>query len=222
MQPQTSSPGPPFGGLYRTLSVSLVIPLIVIQVLIHRGVAPVIALAVATVFPLGEMIYEAVNAKRVGLIAIVSFTGIVVGFGLSFATGNAIFALLKDSLFTTVFGLLFLGSLLTPRPLIYRLNLDLAGTDPAARAGAEALWERPGAEGVFRLLTFVWGAGLVLEAAIRVAVALTLPIATATSLSPVIAVVTIGAILVWTVLYVRAVRRAAARRLAAAGDVAPS
>ena len=125
----TMPPAPRFKGLYRTLGVSLVIPLIVIQVLIGRGVSPVVALAVATVFPLGEMIYEAVHSKSVGIIAIVSFTGIVVGFGISFATGNAIFALLKDSVFTGVFGLLFLGSLLTPRPLIYRLNLDMAGAD---------------------------------------------------------------------------------------------
>jgi hypothetical protein len=199
-----------FGGLYRTLGVSLVIPLIVIQVLLHLGATPLIAIAAATVFPLGEMVYEAVTVKRIGLIAIVSLVGIVAGFGLSFATGNAIFALLKDSLLTAVFGLLFLGSLLTARPLIYRLNLDLAGTDTTARAAAEALWERPAARQAFRLITLVWGLGLVLEAAARVVAALTLPIATATSLSPMIAVVCIGGILVWTVRYARARRAAAA------------
>jgi hypothetical protein len=44
----------------------------------------------------------------------------------------------------------------------------------------------------------------------------TLPIASATSLSPIISVVCIGAILLWTVRYVRA-RRAAAARAEAAG-----
>ncbi len=100
-----------------------------------------------------------------------------------------------------------MGSLLTPRPLIYRLNLDLAGNNPAARAASEELWSRPGAPRVFRLITVVWGAGLIFEAAVRVVAALTLPIATATALSPIIAVVCIGGILVWTVLYVRYVRR---------------
>jgi hypothetical protein len=160
------------------------------------------------------MAYEAIHVKRIGLIAIVSLVGIVFGFGLSFATGNAIFALLKDSLLTGVFGLLFVGSLATSRPLIYRLNLDLAGTDPAARAASEALWERPAAQRAFRLITLVWGGGLLLEAAVRVVAAFTQPIATATSLSPIISVVTIGAILAWTVLYVRARRAAATRALA--------
>jgi hypothetical protein len=216
MQPAAKSPSAPrFSGLYRTLGVSLVLPLIAIQFLLHHGVAPVIALAVATVFPLGEMAYEALHTKRVGVIAIVSLAGIVVGFGLSFATGNAVFALLKDSLFTGVFGLIFLASLATPRPLIYRLNLDLAGADPAARAASEALWERPAARRAFRLITLVWGVGLLLEAAVRVAAAMTLPIATATAASPVISVVAIGSILAWTVLYARA------RRVAAAQTVAP-
>jgi hypothetical protein len=205
-----------FRGLYRQLGVSLVIPLIVIQVLLHRGVPPVIALAAATVFPLGEMVYEALHTKRVGVIALVSFVGIVAGFGLSFATGNAIFALLKDSLFTCVFGVLFLASLATPRPLIYRLNLDLAGTDPQARAASEALWEYPAARHVFRLITLVWGVGLLLEAGARVVAALTLPIGSATAVSPLIAVVAISGQLVWTVLYVRA-RRAAAARIAMPG-----
>jgi hypothetical protein len=213
MQPTKAPAAPRFSGLYRTLGMSLVLPLIAIQVLLHRGVSPVIALAVAAVFPLVEMVYEAVQTRRVGVIAIVSLAGIVVGFGLSFATGNAIFALLKDSVFTALFGVLFLGSLLTPRPLIYRLNRDMAGSDPAARAASEALWENPGARRVFRIMTLVWGVGLLLEASVRVVVAMTLPIATATALSPVIAIVVIGSILVWTVRYAKA-RRAAAARVA--------
>lgn len=204
-----------FNSLYRTLGVSLVLPLIAIQALLHRGVSPVIALAIAAIFPLGEMVYEATQTKRLGVIAIVSFIGIVVGFGLSFATGDAIFALLKDSLFTCVFGLLFLGSLATARPLIYRLNLDLAGADPVARAASEALWERPAARQAFRLMTLVWGMGLLFEAVARVVVAFTLPLASATAASPVIAVVVIGCLLAWTVLYARARRAAAARTLAA-------
>ena len=200
---------PRFAGLYRTLGLSLAVPLIVIQVALHSGVTPLYALAAAAVFPLAEMIYEAVTTRSVGVVSIVAFIGIVAGFGLSFATGNAIFALLKDSLLTTMFGLVFLLSLATPQPLIYRLNLDLAGADPAARAAAEALWEYPAARKAFRLITLVWGAGLILEALTRLAVALTLPLATATSLSPVIAAVFIGGILIWTVRYVKA-RRAAA------------
>ncbi len=200
-----------FNSLYRTLGLSLVFPLIAIQLMLHRGASPIVALGVAAVFPLVEMVYEIVQTKRVGVIAIVSLAGIIVGFGLSFATGNAIFALLKDSVFTAVFGLVFLGSLLTARPLIYRLSLDMAGADPQARAASEALWERPEARHSFRQITLVWGLGLLLEAGARVVAAIMLPIATATSVSPIISVVVIGAILLWTVRYAKARRAAAAR-----------
>ena len=130
MQSNAPVPAAPrFGGLYRTLGLSIAAPLIVIQLALHNGVAPLYALALATVFPLIEMAYEVVTTRHVGVIAVVSFIGIVVGFGLSFATGNAIFALLKDSVLTGTFGGVFLISLATPKPLIYRLNLDLAGAD---------------------------------------------------------------------------------------------
>ena len=218
MQGNASVPAPPrFGGLYRTLGLSVAAPLVVIQLALHNGVAPLYALAAATVFPLIEMAYEMVTARRIGVIAIVSLIGIVVGFGLSFATGNAIFALLKDSVLTATFGIVFLVSLATPKPLIYRLNLDLAGADPAARAASEALWEVPAARRAFRLITLVWGAGLLLEAATRVVVVFTLPLASATSASPIIAVVVVGGLLVWTVRYAKARRAAAAAARTAAG-----
>jgi len=202
--------------LYRNLGLSVVAPLIAIQLLLHAGSSPIVALSVAAVFPLIELAYEAVTTHRVGVIAIVAFIGIVVGFGLSFATGNPIFALLKDSVLTATFGAVFLATLATPKPLIYRLNLDLAGNDSAARAAAEKLWENPAAQRSFRLITLVWGLGLLAEAVTRVVAVFTLPIATATSASPIIAVVFIGGIFLWTTRYVKA-RRAAAARAAASG-----
>jgi hypothetical protein len=199
-----------FNSLYRSLGVSLVLPLIAIQVLLHRGFSPIVALAVAAIFPLAQMIYDALVTKRVGVISVVSLAGIVVGFGLSFATGNALFALLKDSVFTGVFGLIFLGSLFAKQPLTFRLNLDLAGSNAAARAAAETLWNIPAARASFRLMTAVWGIGLLFEAAARVVAALTLPLAVATGASPVIAIVVIGGLLAWTVFYARARQKAAA------------
>jgi intracellular septation protein A len=188
-------------GLIRMIGLSVVLPLLVIQWQLRIGASPLKAL---------EMIIEAVQAKRVGIIAIVSLVGVVAGLGLSYVTGNAAFALLKDSVFTGLFGIVFLGSLLTEKPLIYRLNIDLAGTSAAARAAAEALWERPSARQHLRLLTLVWGMGLIFEAVARLFAVATLPIATATALSPVIQFTVFGALALVTVLFVRVQRRRAA------------
>jgi F0F1-type ATP synthase membrane subunit c/vacuolar-type H+-ATPase subunit K len=197
------------GRIRRTLLLSIVLPLVAIQLLLHWGVSPVTALAIATIFPLIEMALEFAEMKRIGVIAMVALAGIVTGFGVAFITGNGIFAVLKDSAFTFVFGVIFLGSLLTKRPLIYTLNLDLAVTDAAARAEGIALWEKPAARRSFRLMTIVWGIGLMLDAIVRVIVTLSVPLATAAALSPVISLAAVGALIVWTMLYARA-RRAAA------------
>lgn len=202
-------PAPRFGGLYRQLGLTVVGPLAAVEVLLHRGVAPATAYAVAAVFPLVEIGWEAVGARRVGILPAISLLAIVAGLGLTFATGDARFAILKDSVFTLVFGLVFLGSLARPRPLIFRLNQDLAADD-AARAGFEAIWERPDGRRAFRLLTLVWGVGLVGEAVARVICVLVLPLGTAAALSPVLPLVAIGGLTVWTVRYSRARRRAAA------------
>jgi hypothetical protein len=194
------------GRIRRTLLLSIVLPLVAIQLLLHWGVSPVTALAIATIFPLIEMALEFAEMKRIGVIAMVALAGIVTGFGVAFITGNGIFAVLKDSAFTFVFGVIFLGSLLTKRPLIYT---DLAVTDAAARAEGIALWEKPAARRSFRLMTIVWGIGLMLDAIVRVIVTLSVPLATAAALSPVISLAAVGALIVWTMLYARA-RRAAA------------
>ncbi len=72
--------------------------------------------------------------RRIDLLSGASLAALVVGIALSFATGNAAFAIAEKSVFTGLFGIVFLASLLFPRPLIFQLGrqFDTAG-DPAAR-----------------------------------------------------------------------------------------
>jgi hypothetical protein len=196
--------------LIRIIGLSIVLPLIVIQWQLRSGASPLTAIAFAALFPVLEMIIEAVQSRHVGIIAIVSLVGILSGLGLGYVTGNAAFALLKDSVFTGLFGIVFLASLLTGKPLIYRLNLDLAGSNSAARAAAEALWEKPSARRHMRLLTVVWGIGLLLESVARLIAVATLPIVSATALSPVIQATAFGVLGLSTALFARAQRRRSA------------
>jgi hypothetical protein len=196
--------------IWRTLVFSIVLPLVTIQVLLHRGVAPTTTLALSTLFPLIEIALETLQNKRIGMIAVISLAGMAIGFGLTFLTGNPRFAVLKDSAFTFVIGSIFFGSLFTKYPMIYRFNNDFAGSDEAKRAANEALWQRPAVRAAFRLMTIVWGTGLLLEAVVRVAATLTLPLATATSVSPIIAAAALAGLALWNVLYVGALRRRSA------------
>lgn len=192
------------------LALDVVLPLIAVQAGLHAGLSPVVALSLAAVFPLADTLLGIVQTRSVSIIAAVSLGAILTGIGLAFATGNALFAILKDSLFTLVFSAFFLGSLAGKRPLIFRLNRQML--DVSGAAALDRAWgERPGVRRAFRLMTLVWGLGLLGEALLRVIASFTLPLATAAAASPWIALGCIGGLILWTVLYVRVLRGAAAR-----------
>ncbi len=58
-------------------------------------------------------------------------------------------------------------------------------------------------------MTLVWGLGLLLDALLRVALSFSAPVATAAAVSPWIALVCIGGLILWNVFYARARVRAA-------------
>ena len=204
-------PMPRFGSLYRSLIVSVALPLIVVQVLLRRGVPPVEALAVAAIFPFADTVLGLVRARRVDPIAVLSLIALVAGLATSGLSGNAAFAVAKDSLFTTVFGLVFLGSLLTPRPLIFQLGRQYStGSDPAAMAAWDARWERPLFRRTIRIMTAVWGCALLFEAVLRIVAAFALPVTASTIVSPALQVSIVGGLFLWTSAYAKAVRRRAA------------
>ncbi len=105
------------------------------QLLLRNGTPAVTALAIAAIFPFGDAVAGLVRKRRFDPIAVLSLIAIVVGIGTSGITGNAGFAVAKESLFTLVFGLVFLGSLAAPRPMIFQFGRQFAtGGDPAAAA----------------------------------------------------------------------------------------
>ncbi|HEY4441189.1 MAG TPA: VC0807 family protein [Candidatus Elarobacter sp.] len=203
-----------FRALYRSLAINVAIPLIVAQVLLHQGRPAVVALAIAAIFPFLDGVVSALR-RRIDLLGVMSLIALVLGIALSFATGSAVFAIAKESLFTGAFGLAFLVSLAFPHPLIFSFAKQWAPGEEAA-AELDAVWERPAARRVFRTMTIVWGTALLVEAALRVVVAFTFTPAVAITVSPILGIATIGLLIVWTTSYVRRARARAAAAVAAA------
>ncbi|HEX3468486.1 MAG TPA: VC0807 family protein [Candidatus Elarobacter sp.] len=211
MQSSTEPLTPKFGPLFRTLLVSVVAPLVVAQVLLRNGMPAVEALAIAAVFPLAEALYGLVKARRFEPIAVLSLIAVVAGIGLAGFTGNAGFAVAKESIFTAVFGVVFLGSLAAPRPMIFVLGRQYAsGDDPTVAAAWDERWAIPGVRRTVRLITLVWGCGFLIEAGLRVIVAFRLPATSSTIVSPLLGIVTFGLLIVWTLRTVRLARQRAA------------
>lgn len=95
--------------------------------------------------------------------------------------------------------------------MIFSLGKQFAtGGDPAAAAAWDTRLSDPGFMRTVRLITAVWGCGLLLEAVLRIIAAFTLPPTSSTMASPALQVVTFGALIVWTTRCARVVRARAA------------
>jgi len=194
----------------------VLLPYAVYYFLHHRGVSNVSALAaggaVNALFVLRGLIRNR-RAEALGIIVLITFA---LGIAASYLTGNARFALAKDSVLTGGVGLVFLLSLLAARPVMYLMIRQMVTHgDPAKASALDARWDSsPGFRSTQRLMTGVWGAGLLADAAVRLVLIMMLPVSTAAAASTGILIATFVLLIAWTRLYLP--RRAARLQEAAA------
>jgi hypothetical protein len=205
--------------LLPSLLVNAVAPYVAYQVLTANGVDQLQALQASAIFPVVGIARGYLRAKRLDIIGLISLVFIVLGVAASLISGNARFILVKESLLTGVFGLVWLASLLMPRPLMFYFGRQFtSGGDPARAAAFEARWQYPRFRAVNRIMSLVWGVALLLEAGLRVGLSFVLPIPVFLLVSPVLAIGVTLALISWTMAYARrSVQRAReAERLATA------
>lgn len=162
--------------------------------------------------------------RRIDPIGSVVLFGFVAGLVASVLLGDSAFVLkVRDSAFTALFGLVALGSLARPRPLMFYFGRALsAGNDPAKLAAYDQLWEMPTAPVTFRVITSVWGVGLLAEASARVILAVVLPTGPFLAVSPVLSGVVFGGLFAFTAWFAKRARRLGEARFADLGVVFPS
>ena len=168
--------------------------------------------------------FEWVRHRRVDPIACVVLFGFVGGIIASLAFGGSAFVLkIRDSAFTAGFGIACLVSLAWPRPLMFFMGRALsAGDDPDKLAAYEELWKMPTAPRTFRIITATWGVGLLAEAGVRIALAMSLPTGPFLAVSPVLGATTIGGLFTFTVWFSKRARRRGEATFAEEGLVFPS
>jgi hypothetical protein len=206
-------PAPRFGSLYRSLAITVALPLAIVLILEKAGMAAVQALALAAVIPLVDILVGWIRERKLQPLSFLMLVVIAAGIGLSLVSGDVRFALIKESFATIIVSATFLGSLLTRRPLIFWLGQQFStGDDAAKKAQWEARWQtRQGFRHVMRLMTLVWGLGFLIDAIARVVFAFTLPVNAVIVLSPVSAIVIPIALIVWTLQYGRVATARAAQ-----------
>jgi hypothetical protein len=204
------------------LLVAGVLPIVAYALLRPHVSSDAVALASVMVFPVGEIFYERHRHGGFEPIGIISLIGITAGLiGALAMHGDAFLLKVRDSIVTGMFGVVCLASLPAPRPAMFYLGRAFAtGGDPEKVAQFELMWQVDGVSRRFRIVTLVWGVGLVGEAALRTTLALVLSTGVFLVASQVAAAVILGLLLTWSVRYSRSGERQVRAELTSAnGDV---
>lgn len=208
--------GSRFRSLAMIVVVYIAVPLAVYNGLRSAGITAVTALLLSGVLPALGVAAGIIRRRRLDLVGALVLAGIAVGAVLGAVTHSARPMLVEGSVPTAVFGVACLGSLGTRRPLMFGLALEFAGPDSARGREMTRLWRYEGFRRVFRVITAVWGAAFLLEAALRVVIVYSTSTGTAQATSTVTPFLFTGVLSAWTVAY-GAYRRRKGER---AGDMA--
>ncbi|MGO8977602.1 MAG: VC0807 family protein [Steroidobacteraceae bacterium] len=162
----------------------------------------VTALIAATIFPILKSIYDLLRQRELNPVTVTVLLGIVTSLFAFFLGGDPRVLLIRESLFTGVFGIFCLISLALPRPVMFYFARHLiAGKDPRRRAEFDARSQERRFLRGHRLITAVWGLAYIGEFAIRTILVFSVPAPVVLAVSPIMmGLVTIAAI-VWTFWY---------------------
>ena len=156
--------------------------------------------------------------RRVDALSVLVVSGILLSLLAMVGGGGVRFLQLREKLVTGVIGLVFLGSALIGRPLVYELaraTRRRKSEDDAQQF--EALQVHAGFRRAMMVMTLVWGLGLLADVALSVVLLFVLSIREYLIVNPVLGYGTMGGLSLWSVLYARrAKRRGEARRAAEA------
>ncbi len=171
----------------------------------------VVSLIASALPPLLWSVYELIKTRRLDAVSVLVVAAIVFTVGATAMGGSARLIQIRDALVTGLVGVMFLGSLAMKRPMIFYLARAMMARDTEAGAQEfEAAWLQPGVPGAFRLLTLVWGLGLIGQTAVMCWLAWIWPIGRYLLLSPPIGYGIFGVLMAWS-LWFRARRLAAAK-----------
>jgi hypothetical protein len=206
-----------YRGFLVDIALNAIVPLVLYR-LSKRYISPseFTALVAATTFPVIKSIFDLAKRRELDPVSVVVLLGIGASALALLAGGSPRILLLRESLFTAVFGLACFVSLALPRPLMFYFGRHfLAGGDPLRRRGYELSWTLPEVRFNNRLITAVWGAVYLGEFAIRLALIRFTPVSWVLVISPVLlGSLTLGTI-VWTFRHARRAREEALPKIRA-------
>jgi hypothetical protein len=188
----------------QTILLSVVAPIVIYSMLTDRGVGEVPALIISGIGPVVDLVITMLVSRRVDEFSIFVLVLLVIGVVTSLLFDDPRLLLLKESAVTGLFGVVLLGSLLAPRPLMFYFGRRFATGGSAEKiAWWNGLWQYQGFRHTQRVLTLVWGVTLLGEAVLRGVLAFVLPVGTMVVINSVLPPVVIALLVVFTITYAK-------------------
>ena len=203
--------------------VNFILPF-VIYTYAEAPLGEVRALLASSAPPILWSLVEFARHRRLDALSVLVVSGIVLSLLAMLGGGGVQFLQLREKLVTGVIGLVFVGSALIGKPLIYELaraSMRRKSEDEAQQF--EALQVHAGFRRTMMVMTLVWGVGLLADVAVGVVLVFVLSIREYLLVNPILSYGTMGGLSLWSFVYGRrAKRRGEARRAAAtAAPLAP-
>jgi hypothetical protein len=186
-----------------TLLINGIIPW-VLYVWLSHSMTSFTALSIATMVPLLDNLVHLIKHRKLDAFGSLMLFTFVLTLVLVALGGSEKILLIRESMITSSVGLIFLGSLIFHRPLMFHLAKHFIGNPNFV-----GNWKYEYFRYVMRLMTFVWGMILLIEATVRTIMVFQLTTAEFLALSNLVLYGFIGVAIVWTVIY----RKHSAKRL---------
>ena len=147
------------------------------------------ALALSALPPAIESVWSVIRKRKLDAISALVLAGIGVSLVLIALGGSERVLLLRDSLITSIVGIVVAISAVFPKPILYYLFRQVQGGEPALRP--------------MRVLSAVMGLGLVAEMGVRTAMVYAMTTSRFLLVSPFVQYGMTGLLILWAVLYIR-------------------
>jgi hypothetical protein len=210
--PLRQRPGGTHRALSRTLLIELIAPLAIFYGLRALGTDQLLALLAGAVLPATRAAYGIVTRRRAGGVQIFVLGAMTLTVFTSLITGSPRVLLIRNAWGMAAMGVWMLLTLLARRPFLYEATRIVLDED--RQRTWELNWERfPPLRHLLWVCSAVWGGACLVDAGLRVIMAVSLPVDLVPVLDDALLVVTIGVLLLFQRLYGRAYLRRHGLRL---------
>ena len=195
--------------------VNFILPF-VIYVWAEHPLGEVRALLASSAPPILWSLVEFARHRRIDALSMLVLAGILLSVLAVLGGGSVRFLQLREKLVTAVIGLIFIGSVMVRRPLIYELaRANMLRKSKAEAARFEALRVHAGFRRTVTIMTLGVGVGLIADAGVSVLLVFTLSIRDYLIVGPVVGYALLGGLVLWVFWYGRRARRRSEARRAA-------